>query len=122
MAFTLKKILLMIGSILVVFIHAGYKSRIKEKKEGFGSNYPGKNIFLSDYYGNGVLEKPETYSSQYLLIPTSKLSNYEQKTNNVKWNERDTPCGGTDKYPHICHTLYGRKQKSGHVNSRVGIF
>ena len=86
--------------------------------EGYGgiekfTNYnTSSKPLLDDYYEKGVKKSTIRYSDQYLLLPTSKLSTYEQKTNNIKWDEVETPCGGTDSYPHICHSMYGKRRIS----------
>ncbi len=66
---------------------------------------------LEDYYEKGQKKSNVRYSDQYLLMPTSNLSKYEK--NVCENNVRDQhPCGGTDKYPHICHSMYGKKRIS----------
>jgi len=69
------------------------------------------NPLLENYYEKGQQKSNIRYSNQYLLLPTSNLSKYEKNVceNNVR---EQHPCGGNDKYPHICHSMYGKKRIS----------
>ena len=100
-------ILIILAVFAFLMVAEGYGGL--EKFTNFSSS---SKSLLDDYYEKGPKKSNVRYSDQYLLIPTSQLSSYEQKTNNVKWNKRETPCGGTDAYPHICHSMYGKRRIS----------
>ncbi len=80
--------------------------------DGYGGlNLPikKKEAFTRNYYKRGG-KSNRRYSNNYLLLPTSQLSQQERQCVNNRKDEH--PCSDTDKYSHICHAMYGKKRIS----------
>ena len=81
--------------------------------DGYGGlnnmNVKKKEAFAGDYYNRGG-KSNRRYSNNYLLLPTSQLSQQEKQCVNNRKGEH--PCSDTDKYSHICHAMYGKKRTS----------